>query len=158
DVLVEFQDDWGFPLWEDSKDTPWARDMDRIFGNLSVVDNWDATTWLTVSASNGALGVGLGLPRVAWAPDLGPIPPDIIPPVSIDTMTGTPGLGGWYVSPVTVKVKARDIGGSGVNVTHLRTERLGRTARPSASRAPGTTGSITSRPTRPGTKRCCTRS
>ena len=122
DVLVEFQDDWGFPLWEDSKDTPWARDMDRIFGNLSVVDNWDATTWLTVSASNGALGVGLGLPRVAWAPDLGPIPPDIIPPVSIDTMTGTPGLGGWYVSPVTVKVKARDIGGSGVNVTHVRTD------------------------------------
>src|SRR5207249_12114404 len=94
----------------------------RIFGNLSVFDNWDLTTWLTVSASNGALGVGLGLPRVAWAPDLGPIPPDIIPPVSIDTMTGTPGLGGWYVSPVTVKVKARDIGGSGINGTHVRTD------------------------------------
>jgi len=120
DVLVEFQNDWGFPLWEDSKDTPWARDMDRIFGNLSVVDNWDLTTWLTVSASNGVLGTGLGLPRVPWAPDLGPIPPDITPPVSIDTLSGSPGLEGWYVSPVKVKVTASDIGGSGVNVTHVR--------------------------------------
>src|SRR5206468_2775548 len=103
-----------------SKDTPWARDMDRIFGNLSVVDNWDLTTWLTVSASNGVLGTGLGLPRVPWAPDLGPIPPDITPPVSIDTLSGSPGLEGWYVSPVKVKVTASDIGGSGVNVTHVR--------------------------------------
>src|SRR2546430_15746037 len=42
DGLVEFQDDWGFPLWEDSKEPPWARDMGRAFGNLSAGANWDA--------------------------------------------------------------------------------------------------------------------
>src|SRR5437667_9161989 len=94
--------------------------MDRIFGKLSVVDNWDMTTWLTVSASYGVRGTRLELPRVPSAPDLGTIRPDITPPVSIDTLSGSPGLEGWYVSPVKVKVTASDIGGSGVNVTHVR--------------------------------------
>ena len=35
----EFEKNWGFPIIEKDKDTPWARDMDRIFLNLHVVDN-----------------------------------------------------------------------------------------------------------------------
>lgn len=35
--------------------------MGRIFGALNVVDNWDASAWGLVSASNGTLGVGGGL-------------------------------------------------------------------------------------------------
>src|SRR5206468_7740560 len=54
----------------DSKDVPWARDMDRIFGALAVVDNWNVANWQTVSASSGTLGAGLGAPRTAWAPPL----------------------------------------------------------------------------------------
>lgn len=35
----EFEKNWGFPFAIGSKDTPWGRDMDRIFANLHVVDN-----------------------------------------------------------------------------------------------------------------------
>lgn len=35
----EFEKNWGFPFDIGSKDTPWGRDMDRIFTNLYVVDN-----------------------------------------------------------------------------------------------------------------------
>lgn len=35
----EFQKNWGFSFKPSSKDTPWSRDMDRIFLNLHVVDN-----------------------------------------------------------------------------------------------------------------------
>src|SRR2546426_2219989 len=42
-------------IWE----TP-TRDMDRIFGALAVVDNWNLANWQTVSASGGTLGAGLG--------------------------------------------------------------------------------------------------
>jgi hypothetical protein len=35
----EFERNWGFPMDEKSKDSPWGRDMDRIFTNLHVVDN-----------------------------------------------------------------------------------------------------------------------
>jgi hypothetical protein len=35
----EFEKNWGFSFAIDSKDTPWGRDMDRIFTNLYVVDN-----------------------------------------------------------------------------------------------------------------------
>src|SRR5438046_8293731 len=43
DVLVECTNYSGFPTWEDSKDTPWARDMARLFGNLSGGGSWEAT-------------------------------------------------------------------------------------------------------------------
>src|SRR5437867_536807 len=72
----EFSTAWGFPINAASKGVPWARDMDRLFGALNVVDNWDEAQWLSVSASNGAQGVGGGTPRVGWAPEFG---------------TGTPG-------------------------------------------------------------------
>ncbi len=72
----EFNAAWGFPISPSSKTVPWARDMDRLFGALNVVDNWDATQWAAVSASSGAQGAGGGAPRVPWAPDFG---------------TGTPG-------------------------------------------------------------------
>src|SRR5437867_2281895 len=42
--------------------------MDRIFGALNVVDNWNFAHWQTVSASGGTLGAGLGDTRTAWAP------------------------------------------------------------------------------------------
>ncbi|HYW97374.1 MAG TPA: hypothetical protein VE870_17410 [Bacteroidales bacterium] len=35
----KFQKNWGFPMTEPGKNTPWARDMDRIFLNLYVVNN-----------------------------------------------------------------------------------------------------------------------
>lgn len=35
----EFEKNWGFPFAISDKDTPWGRDIDRIFLNLHVVDN-----------------------------------------------------------------------------------------------------------------------
>lgn len=35
----EFKKNWGISFSEGSKNTPWTRDMDRIFMNLHVVDN-----------------------------------------------------------------------------------------------------------------------
>jgi hypothetical protein len=35
----QFEEDWGFSMKQVSKNTPWARDMDRIFLNLHVVNN-----------------------------------------------------------------------------------------------------------------------
>src|SRR3989442_562753 len=72
----EFSATWGFPINAATKTVPWARDMDRLFGALNVVDNWDPAAWQAVSASNGAQGAGGGAPIVPWAPDFG---------------TGTPG-------------------------------------------------------------------
>src|SRR5881628_2932041 len=69
-VEQEFASSWGFSMTPDSKDVPWARDMDRIFGALAVVDNWNLANWQTVSASGGTLGAGLGAARTAWAPPL----------------------------------------------------------------------------------------
>src|SRR3989449_6846228 len=54
----EFGAAWGFPISPSSRDGPWARDMDRIFGALAVVDNWDSSEWQVVSASNGTQGAG----------------------------------------------------------------------------------------------------
>jgi len=69
-VEQEFAQSWGFSMTPASKDVPWARDMDRIFGALNVVDNWNLANWQTVSASGGTLGAGLGATRTAWAPPL----------------------------------------------------------------------------------------
>src|SRR3989449_3102600 len=89
-VEDEFASTWGFTMTPDSKDVPWARDMDRIFGALSVVDNWDISKWQTVSASGGTLGAGLGAPRSAWAPALGETPS----PVPLDfSLTTSPSSG-----------------------------------------------------------------
>ncbi len=38
-VADEFEENWGFSMKQGEKDTPWGRDMDRIFLNLHVVDN-----------------------------------------------------------------------------------------------------------------------
>jgi len=70
-VEDQFNTAWGFPINAASKAVPWARDMDRLFGALNVVDNWDETQWLSVSASSGTQGVGGGAPRVGWAPEFG---------------------------------------------------------------------------------------
>jgi hypothetical protein len=40
----ESQQDWGFAIKISSKDTPWGRDMDRLFLALAVVDNNTATS------------------------------------------------------------------------------------------------------------------
>src|SRR2546426_5414007 len=89
-VEDEFASTRGFTMTPDSKDVPWARDMDRIFGALSVVDNWDISKWQTVSASGGTLGAGLGAPRSAWAPALGETPS----PVPLDfSLTTSPSSG-----------------------------------------------------------------
>src|SRR5881409_2577475 len=70
-VEDEFSAAWGFPISAAAKGVPWARDMDRLFGALNVVDNWDESQWLSVSGSNGAQGAGGGAPIVAWAPEFG---------------------------------------------------------------------------------------
>src|SRR5207302_312158 len=81
-----------------------------------VVDSWDKATWLTVSASNGTIGVGLGTPRVPWAPEFGQAPPpppppppgDSTPPVSTISLAGTQGAAGWYRSSVSATIGATD--------------------------------------------------
>src|SRR6266705_3260112 len=117
----EFGAAWNFTISPASRDVPWARDMDRIFGALAVVDNWDSSTWQTVSASNGTLGAGLGAPRVAWAPDFGPGRPDTVPPVASASVSGTKGAAEWFVSPVNVTLSATD-DSSGVAALHFRTD------------------------------------
>src|SRR5437867_4352192 len=87
----EFGAAWNFTISPASRDVPWARDMDRIFGALAVVDHWDCSTWPTVSASNGTLGAGLGAPRVAGAPDFGPGSRDTVPPVASASLFGSSG-------------------------------------------------------------------
>lgn len=62
-VLEEFESEWGFKFHDLNKHTPWARDMDRIFSNLHVIDN----------NSPDSVGGG-GTPRVPMAPQL--IDPD----------------------------------------------------------------------------------
>src|SRR5207249_115862 len=104
----EFTTAWGFPISPLSRDVPWARDMDLIFGALAVVDNWDLSTWQTVSASNGTQGAGLGAPRVPWAPDFGPASPDTVPPVTTYSASGSSGASNWYTSSVTVTLTATD--------------------------------------------------
>src|SRR5256886_14144346 len=69
-VEQEFARSWGFSMTPASKDVPWARDMDRIFRALAVVDNRNLANWQTVPASGGTLGAGLGAPHTAWAPPL----------------------------------------------------------------------------------------
>ncbi len=44
DFTQQFQSDWGFTMTPSSKNTPWARDMDRLFGALAVVDDNTAAT------------------------------------------------------------------------------------------------------------------
>jgi hypothetical protein len=38
-VVDEFEKKWGFSMKQSSKETPWSRDMDRIFMNLHIVVN-----------------------------------------------------------------------------------------------------------------------
>lgn len=58
-VTEEFEKKWGFPMTVKEKDTPWGRDMDRIFLNLHIVTN----------NSPQSIGGG-GKPRVPLLPTL----------------------------------------------------------------------------------------
>lgn len=69
-VTNEFRSLWGFQFSPQSKDVPWSRDMDRLFLNLHVVDNWNHSLYKTVSASGGTQGAGGGPPRQSWAPTI----------------------------------------------------------------------------------------
>jgi hypothetical protein len=63
DMRDEFKKEWGFDFWSTPLDTPWARDMRRIFTALHVVDN------------NGPSSIGGGgTPRQPLAPPLPPPP------------------------------------------------------------------------------------
>jgi hypothetical protein len=44
DFTQQFQSDWGFTMTPSAKGTAWARDMDRLFAMLAVVDNNAAAT------------------------------------------------------------------------------------------------------------------
>jgi len=59
-VLDEFENAWGFPFKEANLNTPWTRDMKKIFMNLHVVDN----------NAPGNIGGG-GKPLVPLAPPFG---------------------------------------------------------------------------------------
>src|SRR2546428_5977899 len=100
-VEQEFASSWGFSMTPDSKDVPWARDMDRIFGALAVVDNWNLANWQTVSASGGTLGAGLGATRTAWAPPLlaTPTPSPFDFSLSVSPSSGFIPVQGQSVSP-----------------------------------------------------------
>src|SRR2546422_4075763 len=117
----EFGAAWNFTISPSSRNVPWARDMDRIFGALAVVDNWDSLEWQVVSASNGTQGAGGGAPRVPWAPAFGPGSPDTVPPVASASVSGTKGAADWFVSPVSVTLSATD-DSSGVAAIHVRTD------------------------------------
>ncbi len=54
----EFKKYWGFSMAQSSKNTPWSRDMDKLFLNLHVVDN----------NTSIAIGGG-GVPRLPLAPE-----------------------------------------------------------------------------------------
>src|SRR2546428_2529976 len=86
----EFGAAWNFTISPSSRNVPWARDMDRIFGALAVVDNWDSSEWQVVSPSNGTQGAGGGAPPGPWAPDLGP---DSVPPGATPSLSGIKGTG-----------------------------------------------------------------
>jgi hypothetical protein len=58
-VADEFEEKWGFSIKQTDKNTPWSRDMDKIFLNLHVV----------VNNSPKTIGGG-GEPRVPMAPEL----------------------------------------------------------------------------------------
>lgn len=73
-VTDEFEAAWGFPISEANTDTPWARDMDRIFLNLHVVDN----------NAPGNIGGG-GTPLV-------PLAPPFETATSIEPITKTPHI------------------------------------------------------------------
>ena len=125
-VYQEFARVWGYSLNAGVGANGWARDLDKIFTNLYVVDSWDKATWQTVSASNGTIGAGLGTPRVPWAPDFGQSPPppppgDSTPPSSTVSLAGTQGSAGWYRSSVTATISATDVG-SGVASIHIRVD------------------------------------
>lgn len=69
-VQDEFLAEWGFALNATINQNGWARDMVNIFTKLWAVDNWNSSSWTTVSGSGGTQGAGGGAPRVAWAPPL----------------------------------------------------------------------------------------
>src|SRR5439155_681640 len=82
---------------------------------------WNYATWQVTSASNGALGAGLGVPRVPWAPDFGGIVQDTLPPASTAALSGSSGAGNWFLSSVGVTVSATD-SQSGVATIQARTD------------------------------------
>ncbi len=59
--IKEFEKQWGFAFITYNKNNPWARDMDKIFLNLHVVEN----------NSVNSIGGG-GIPRLPLAPDFIP--------------------------------------------------------------------------------------
>lgn len=117
----EFLATWGYEINPASRNVPWARDMDRIFGSLNVIDNWNLATWQIVSLSNGTLGSGLGSPRVPWAPEFGQTAADTTPPVATASLSGTAGAADWYLSSVDATISATD-SGSGVATILARTD------------------------------------
>ena len=99
-VQDEFNKAWGYSFNAGVGANGWARDLDKIFTNLYVVDNWDKATWQTVSVSNGNVGVGLGTPRVGWAPEFGQVPP---PPPPPPPPSPPPALTGTTITLTTSK-------------------------------------------------------
>jgi hypothetical protein len=59
--ITDFEKYWSFSFISSNKNNPWARDMDKIFLNLNVVDNNNLDS----------LGGG-GVPRMPFAPDFIP--------------------------------------------------------------------------------------
>ena len=61
DFTQQFLSDWGFSATPSSKNTPWARDMDRLFAALAVVDD-------NAAGAVGGAGTALQPPAPPFAP------------------------------------------------------------------------------------------
>jgi len=67
DYRDQFKAAWGFSFTA-GPSSPWGQDVQTIFQNLNVVDNWNLNLYNIVKASNGTMGAGGGAPLQSWAP------------------------------------------------------------------------------------------
>ena len=89
DYLIQFQKAYGFSFQNGYlNENNWTKDIRKMLNKLSVVTNWNEASYATVATSNGALGVGGGAPKQAWAPAFS-IPNIIVAPTKASTTRPT---------------------------------------------------------------------
>lgn len=127
-VVDEFQSVWGYSMTPSSKNNAWARDMDRIFTNLWVVNNSSASN--VGGGSSSASRRAPAAPAFHDATTTNPPPPSPPPsPPPATNIAQNPGFesdfSSWTGSNGTTSVvssgarsggKAAQLGSSGSNV------------------------------------------
>jgi len=110
-IVDEFLQTYGYSTRSTSNG--WARDLNKIYNALHVVDNWNWDLGQIVQASNGAMGSGGGAPRQPWAPALPGIPPDAPPKIPLATKTlwnnGTIASGWSMYSAGTLSISSSQL-------------------------------------------------